>query len=302
MGKIFVTGIGVLIGVFAAQLAAATSLSMLYPLYNYPTWWNPDSYIWDDIAAANGTIDITAVINPSDGPGGIGSPNTDYQKGLTDLTAGNVDTLGYVFTEWGNRDIDDVKADIIKYNNDFNPGVDYAVTGIFFDQVSTSTNGDILSYYSELQDFVKNSAEASNLDFVAFNHGTNAPEIYLSLADVNMIFQGTYLDWVSYNTDTYVANYSSSHFGSLVYSTGEVADMQNAIDLALDRNIGFSFVTDDTLSNPWDGFPSYWDDEVNYMATAPVPEPSTWTLFSIGLVGLVAYRWRLRRGQSRFLG
>ena len=65
------------------------SLEILLPLYSYPNWWEPAKYIWDDVAAANKQVPITAIINPDSGPGGC-PPNSDYQRGIADLRAGGV--------------------------------------------------------------------------------------------------------------------------------------------------------------------------------------------------------------------
>ena len=32
------------------------------------------------------------------------------------------------------------------------------------------------------------------------------------------------------------------------------------------RNIGYVYVTDDTLDNPWDSLPSFWDAEIAHIA------------------------------------
>ena len=50
----------------------AFGMEMLYPLYSYPNLYSPGSYIWDDVADANQRIDITAIINHNNGPGGDG--------------------------------------------------------------------------------------------------------------------------------------------------------------------------------------------------------------------------------------
>lgn len=47
----------------------------------------------------------------------------------------------------------------------------------------------------------------------------------------------------------------------LAHTTASAADMRAAIDLAIQRNIGFVYLTDDVLPNPWDTLPSFWQDE-----------------------------------------
>jgi hypothetical protein len=76
---------------------ASAGTQILIPLYNYPRWNDPPNYIWDDVAAANSKVPVTAIINPSNGPGG-GPPNENYQHGLSDLRAAGVTILGYVYT------------------------------------------------------------------------------------------------------------------------------------------------------------------------------------------------------------
>lgn len=277
---------GILTLIASAQTVTASSVQMLYPLYNYPNWWNTSTYVWDDIASDGNRIPITAIINPNNGPGGAGSPNSDYIQGLSDLTAGDVDTIGYVHTSYGTRDINDVKADIKKYNDDFTTGTTYSVTGIFIDEASTDPGS--LGYYAQIFDYVKNNPDNPNLDFLVLNPSTNTPESYLDYADVLIVFEDTYSNWLSYTPDPYVANYSSDRFSYLVHSvSGGTTEMENAINLGLTRNFMRGFVTDDTLSNPWDNLPTFWEEEVSYMeGINTLPEPATIPLLGIGLVGL----------------
>ena len=66
--------------------AAAADLRILLPLYSYPTWYDAQAYLWDDVAAAAARAPIVAIVNPDSGPGG-GPPNDDYAHGLADLGA-----------------------------------------------------------------------------------------------------------------------------------------------------------------------------------------------------------------------
>ncbi|MEA1948303.1 MAG: spherulation-specific family 4 protein [Thermodesulfobacteriota bacterium] len=264
MKRIFYIIICTWILLVAAQNTLAYNVEMLYPLYNYPNWNDPDSYIWDDIAAAGSDIPITAIINPANGPGGDSSPNSDFQKGLKDLTEGGVEIIGYVATEYGTRNINYVKSDIKQYNDDFTDGDNYSVTGIFLDQVKNTTDRNTLAYYQELWHYVKNSSDTPNLDFVVLNPGINTPEVFLDFADVIIVFEGNFSDWINYTPDSYLVNYTSDRFSYLVHSTmGGCVEMENAIDLGPKRNILYGFVTDDLLPNPWDNFPSFWEEEVD---------------------------------------
>ncbi len=287
MKKTFVLiSLGFLSTLSLIQHASASNLKLLYPLYNYPAWYSPNSYIWNDIAAASKAIRITTIINPDNGPGSISSPNEDYRYGLTELAKSNVKMIGYVATNYGNRDIDDVKADVLKYSRDFNTN-DYKVTGIFFDEASVSSDWQPLNYYRELYQFVKNSIDTSALDFVVFNHGTNIPEVYLSLADVNIIYEDSFKNWEKYKPNSHVANNIADGLGALVYAAMNETDMQVAMDLVLDRNIEYAFITDDSLPNPWDELPSYWNQEVAYISQVTVPIPSAIHFLVTGLMMIV---------------
>lgn len=61
-----------------------------------------------------------------------------------------------------------------------------------------------------------------------------------------------------------------------------VDQMKQAIDLAYQRNVGYVYVTDDSPAggaNPFDSLPSYWTQEVTYVASVPEPG-SAWAAFA----------------------
>lgn len=262
---------------FSISTTDASSLGIIYPLYSYPNWYDSDSYIYDDVASAGQQVKITTIINPDNGPGGPSSPNGDYQRGLSDLSAGNVGMVGYVHTSYGKRDIEEVKSEIIKYNDSFNTA-NFNVTGIFFDEVSSSTDHQVMNYYRNLYDFVKNDIHSTNLDMVIFNHGTHAPSSYLDFSDVMVIFEGSYQQWTDYEPDAYVEAYPSNRFAAFIYDVPSPGDMKTSIDLAMSRHVGNVFITDDALPNPWDSLPSYWKDEVSDVAAVPLPSSALFFL------------------------
>lgn len=232
----------------------AANIELLVPLYSYPAWYEPASYIWSKVATAAGQVPVTAVINPNNGPDG-GPPNADYLAGLNDLRSADVTILGYVYTSYGARALAAVQADIDLYDQHFN------IDGIFVDEASTSTNQ--LAYYQALYSYI---VARSNLHTVVANPGTPQAEPFISTptADTTVIFEDG-SGWPGYAPDDYMTNYPASSFAALVYAEPDPAAMRGDILKAVQRGIGFIYITDDTLPNPWDTLPAYWEDEVNYI-------------------------------------
>ena len=251
-------GIGLACGAWlagAAPTVAAADLRILLPLYSYPSWYAPETYLWDDVAAAAARVPIVAIVNPDSGPGG-GPPNSDYAQGLADLRAGGVGLLGYVATGYGARPAAAVKADVDLYDAYF--GVD----GIFFDEAANDTNR--LAYYEDLFAYVR---ACSNLETVVLNPGIDTAEEYFShsACDAAVIFEVD-AGWSNHAPAAYVSNYPAGRFAVLPYAVPDEAGMRQTVDLAVRRNAGWVYVTDDGGANPWDSLPSYWTNFVNYVA------------------------------------
>jgi hypothetical protein len=67
-----------------------------------------------------------------------------------------------------------------------------------------------------------------------------------------------------------VTGYASSHFANILYAAATVAGMNADLALAAKRNVGFAFLTDQTLNPPsgylYDQLPTYWTQEVAALA------------------------------------
>lgn len=241
-----------------AAVVLAAAIEVLVPWYVYPTHWIPASYVWDDLAAANSVVPITAVLNPADGPGG--PPNADYLVGLADLGAGGVTMLGYVYTSYGARPVADVKADIDVWSAQW---ASYGVSGIFLDEAASGAA--TLDYYQELYQYVHAAAWAGT---VVVNPGVSADEGYLSrpAADIVLGFENTAAPWETYVPPPWQSGHEPRHFAALVHTVGGAAAMRQAADLAAARGFGFVFVTGDVMPNPWDTLPTFWTDEVAHLA------------------------------------
>ena len=224
---------------------------ILLPLYIYPMWWDADLYRWDEVALASEKAEIWAIINPASGPGG--PPNSDYVRGISDLYDAGVTMLGYVWTNYGAKSIDEVKAEVDIYAEHFQPR---GLLGIFFDGVNSSAAW--LSYYQELFAYAK----SKGFRWVVLNPGTSIAEDYLAqgVGDVIVIYEDNYTNFLSHVFPAYVDRYPPDRFAILIWGVTSLAEAQEVLRRA--RGIGFVHCTDDTPPNEWDTLPSYWEEWV----------------------------------------
>jgi hypothetical protein len=229
-------------------------LKVLIPLYIYP---DPNDDDWDKVAAANSRVPITAIVNPNNGPGGC-PPDPNYEEGIRKLREADVTVLGYVFTKYGQRPFVEVKADVELYNQCFN------INGIFFDEVNSGDGK--CGYYRELCLYTKS---LPNLHTAFLNPGVWPDECYFSQTgcDTVVIFENDGRVWPTTTSPGYADDYSPEHSAMLAHTIPGTYTMRSMIDLALARDIGYVYVTDDTLPNPYDSLPWYWQDEIDYIAS-----------------------------------
>ena len=147
-----------------------------------------------------------------------------------------------------------------------------------------------LPYYENL----RTSISAINPNYQVFgNAGTNTLQGYTSAADVLVTFENQ----TGYSTnilDAWTANYSANQFANLLYNISTAADMQAAITLAVSRNVGYVYVTDDNGANPWDTLPSYWNSEISAVSAVPEPSNALLLLVGLGFIGLQTKRRLLK--------
>ena len=259
----------------------AHAVNILLPAYFYPSS-DPNQSFWDEMTAAAGPVGITAIMNPGNGPGL--SVNSDYTTAVDAFRAAGGKVLGYAHTSYGARPQAEVLSEVASYASFYN------IDGIFLDEMSNQSVD--LAYYHSLYSSIK----LTNPGYRIFgNPGTNTLESYLTAADVLVTFENQ-TGYDAYTPDTWTNNYSADHFAHLLYNvSGEAAMLEN-VALAADRNVGYLYITNDILPNPWDTLPHYWNAEVS--AVAAVPEPSSGLLLLAGL-GLIGIRYqKLINGQG----
>lgn len=174
----------------AAMVLAGTDV--MVPLYVYPgntTWTNP---AWSAAVSAiksNRHLHFYVVINPNSGPKNTSDPtgynggycnvyndtnyiphgcNRDWTTHLDSINKqDNAQTIGYVYTAYGSRDVEDVKADILEWSEwtsepTWTEGeeANIKVHGLWFDEIGTESGN--YSYYQDLINYANETFTASS--------------------------------------------------------------------------------------------------------------------------------------------
>jgi hypothetical protein len=282
------------------------AMGVLVPLYSYPTWYDKKKFEWGAMVkqANKNQVEVIAIINPANGPGGI-HPNADYAKGIKTLLDSGATLVGYVQTLWGTRDPNEVKNEIEVYRSSH-----FGFHGVFLDQVPNiwSKEYQTYNYYKMFFDFVKAKNWAKRHSgveqrFVILNPGSQTNEKFSEVSDIVVLFDDfwdcssceapalggkcSYWDCMQWKPDKH-ANYfntqstdfpdhwlegmESGNFSVMVHDCPGVENMTKAIKLAQKRNIGWIFVTDGSGDKRYDHLPSYWEKEVEIIAQLNNPE------------------------------
>jgi hypothetical protein len=193
-------------------------------------------------------------MNPASGPGA--GPNSDYTHEVDILRAAGGQVIGYVPTTYGARPIDQVLADVDAYY------AWYGLDGIYFDEVASAGDPDLLAYYQACYDHVRNlDASAS----VVLGQGTAADEQYVARSTQMIIHEADdavspFLQW---QPTPWVGGHPADHFSVLSYNIADADGMRAAVDHAVANNAGWVYFTDDDGPNPWESLPSYWAEELD---------------------------------------
>jgi hypothetical protein len=219
--------------------SANTASGVIIPLYTYPS----DS-TWDTVVAAKSahpTVDIQAIINPDSGPGT--SKDSEYVSGIAKLSAAKVLVLGYVATGYASVAEADVQSQMDDYKSWY-PGV----TGIFFDEMQSAAGDE--AYYTSLTQYAKSHGFVRTVG----NPGTDVEASYVGTVDTIFIYETDGLPTLS-SLGGWHTNHDKKNFGIIPYAVPalDASFMAGARPL-----VGYIYITDDDLPNPWDSLPPYF--------------------------------------------
>jgi len=242
----------IVIPVFAAPRAffpithaqSETNLTgIIIPLYSYP------GNEWREVAnikEAYPLVPIVAVINPDNGPGTSQDPN--YVSGIGLLHSAGVTVVGYVYTSYAARPITSVIANINSWKQM------YKVNGIFFDQMSNVPGYE--NYYSSLNSY----AASLGYTITIGNPGAAVPASYIGTLDNILIYENVGLPSISYLSSL---GYQKSDFSSVSYG---VPTIDSSFLSSSSAYLGYVYVTDQNMPNPYTTLPSYFETLVSTLS------------------------------------
>jgi hypothetical protein len=231
---------------------ASTPIELLVPAYFYPSGEN--LMHWDNVAIAARKVPVTAIVNPSSGPGKVVDPA--YASTIDKTRQAGAKVIGYISTAYAARPLIDVIGDMNRYV------ANYPIDGFFIDEMANDESSKNVNYYLAIYRYAKGVNDRLR---VVMNPGTATPELYLSmpLADAIVTFEAGHQLYRRAQVSDWVRNYGNDQFAHLVYDVSSVEAAMGFVSLAQQRNAGLIYVTSDgRMGNPWDTLPTYWSELV----------------------------------------
>lgn len=208
-------------------------VKVMVPLYVYP------GAAWDALVEASSKVKILAIINPNSGP--ISTVDSSYATYMTKLKNAGVEMVGYVYTSYGTRDVNAVKADIDTYASKYP-----LITGIFLDEAANDASK--ISFYTEIYNHIMSKP--------AYNHAILNPGVqpdagYLAISTNIMIYENyatsltsaSYSSWVKCASNAAQKNDYKYKFSGVVH-TAAASSVSSYVKTLADRGFGYVYVTD----------------------------------------------------------
>ncbi|MBN2041996.1 MAG: spherulation-specific family 4 protein [Spirochaetes bacterium] len=235
-------------------------INLLVPAYFYP------GAEWDRLINKSSGIPgrIYIIANPDNGPGLKKDKN--YETAIDKFREKGGKVLGYVYTQYSRRRFKEVKKDFKRWCSFYN------IDGFFLDEQSSIQGEE--KYYQDLYDEIK----SENSDLAVFaNPGTVTQENYLynnreRITDVICLFEnepehGEFLKWLP---PSWIYNYQRNNFSVLLHSimqhNPDKMNYKQYVDYAKSKNIGWIYITDQTMPNPWSKLPDFFESMCDYIA------------------------------------
>jgi serine/threonine protein kinase len=234
--------------VVAAPEAAAARLRLLVPAYFYPG--GEGLAEWERLLKAPNPEQVVIIANPASGPGKVADAN--FTRVIDQAKEKGFLVIGYVSTRYAKRPAEEVKEEVDRWGRLY-PGVG----GVFFDEQASAA--DRVDYYAALYEYAR---KQRGLGLVVNNPGTTCAEEYLSrpAADVVCIVESS-KDLGEFHPPAWAADYPPARFAALLCQVDDPGRMKQDVHKAAEKRVGYCYLTNERLPNPWGRLPGYWEAE-----------------------------------------
>jgi len=234
-----------------------------------PLYTDPPDPSYDDIIGEKNihpSVPMIVIINPFNGPGLSKDPN--YVTYIQRLQSSGIMVLGYVSTDYGNRNSTLIMADMDTYKNWYN------TNGIFFDQMSNTISDEI--FYSNLNGYAK----SIGLNYTVGNPGAGVPASYIGTVDNLVVHENSSLPLLSLLQQYLI--YPKTNFSTLSFG---IDTLDTSFLLSESDYVGYTYVTNGNLPNQWNGLPSYFDTLVETLDGCSPPLSGDWIISQVCTLG-----------------
>lgn len=236
-------------------LAAQTSLppvSAACPRLVVPAYFDQNSD-WEATIASAPYVEFI-VLNPNSGPGE--GPDPILQGYVQAAQAGGIKILGYIFTDLARRPLLELADEIRAYE------AWYGVDGIHID--GAEDDPEFLPYYRVLAGVIRATGPDGTNGIVFFNPGFVPDEGYMEIVDIVETYEWFYDRYAGAEFPDWIDDYPASRFAHIIYETpSDEAALQQVLDLAAQRNIGYLYITDRVDTETYRLLPSYWEAKLD---------------------------------------
>ncbi|WP_257387039.1 spherulation-specific family 4 protein [Tahibacter caeni] len=275
---------------FLSAAAAAAPMTALprppsgsAPRWLVPAYANPccdgGPALWSALIAAAQTRpqQLAVIVNPDSGPGATPvDPNyvaANGQGPLATLAATDALLVGYVATDYGNRPLATVLAEMTRYFDAAywrNTGL--RLDGFFFDEMSNDLGQ--VGYYRQLRDHARALSATALLigNPGIYSYGNASGQTVYAAADYARVFDVLVLheaDALAVNHDyeppDWLGVSGAADVGFIAYGAATGMRTRVALSRMLARNGRWLYVTDDTADNPYDRLPAFWTAQLGWL-------------------------------------
>jgi hypothetical protein len=158
----------------------------IIPLYSYPVGTYEQE--WQRLYNLTTVNDVFVIVNPDNGPGEQSDPN--FSNAIIRLKSKGFKVIGYVYTSYGSRSLEDVKNDMDKWLNFYGSE---RIDGFFIDEVAENYD-----YYIEVFQHARNRNK-----LVILNPGTNIHARFFTIADKIVVFESPLKEFENFQYANY---------------------------------------------------------------------------------------------------